>query len=151
MHALDIYKWLGVSGNRFRKRFQGDETLYNHAKDFWNNLDSDGLIIIGIFLAIGIFWAIYYYTNYNNRPGRRYRPKKWFLWLAITAGASFVLSFLFMLIFNTPSRQLHGSVSLELKIAFGNALYAAIVYFITSVLWCNCWQTNAYRMFKFKK
>lgn len=149
MHAINLYKPLGVSGNRFKKTFQDNEVLYEHAKNFWNNIDSNGLIIIIIFLVIGALGAIYYYKWYNNKPGRRYLPKKWFIWLGITAVTSFVVSLIILLFIARP--RLEGSFTLELKIAFGNALYAAIVYLITSVLLCNCWQTNAYRMFKFKK
>lgn len=149
MHALDIYKWLGVSGNKFKKQFQDNEALYKHAKEFWSNLDSNSIIIIGIFVVIGILLAIYYYRTYNNQPGRHYRPKKWLLWLGITAALSLIFSLIILPIIASP--KLPGSFPIELKIAFGNALYAVFVYFVVSVVWCNCFPTNAYRMFKFKK
>ena len=44
--------------------------------------------------------------------------------------------------------SLNGAVLLELKIAIGNALYASLLYFVTSFVWCNWFPTNAYRWFK---
>ena len=44
---------------------------------------------------------------------------------------------------------LKGAAMLELKIAFGNAIYASIIYLLTSVAWCNWFPTNAYRLLKF--
>lgn len=149
MHAIDIYKWMGVSGNRFKRQFQDEEVLYKQAKSFWNTLDSNAMLIIGIFLVVGIGLAIYYYTAYNNKPHRHYHPKHWFIWLIITSVLSLIVT-LVMLLLMAPAR-LHGAFFLELKISFANFFYAAIIYFAMSVVWCNFLPTNAYRIFKIKK
>lgn len=149
MHAIDIYKWIGVSGNGFKKQFHGNDALYKQAKIFWSTLDSNAMVIIVIFLILGILLASYYYTTYNNMPHRHYHPKQWLGWLLITSVLSLMVSFVVLLIM-APAR-LHGAMFLEIKISFANAIYAAIIYFVMSFVWCNWLPTNAYRMFKIKK
>lgn len=149
MHAIDIYKWIGVSGNRFKRQFQDQEDLYRQAKSFWNTIDSNAMIIIGIFLILGILFAYLYYSPYNNKPHRHYHPKHWFWGLICTSVSSLLVSLAILLIM-APAR-LHGAFLLELKISFANLFYSAIIYFAMSIVWCNCLPTNAYRMFKIKK
>ncbi len=147
MKAIEIYGWIAGSMSDFTKPFQENEALFNQAKAFWRHLDSTMIIVFGIFVGLGIGLAIYYYTKYNNVPGRHYKPKHWFIFLVITIIATFALTWAFEYIAVKP--VLNGAAILEMKIALGNAIYATVVYFITSVVWCNALPTNAYRIFKF--
>ena len=65
----------------------------------------------------------------------------------ITFVTSFATTLVFEYIVATP--KLDGAFMLEVKIALGNAIYATLVYFITSFVWCNWLPTNAYRLLKF--
>ena len=79
-------------------------------------------------------------------PGRHYLPKHWLMFLL----ATFLVSLLFTLgceyIVTEP--KLQGSFGLELRIAIGNAIYASLLYFVASFVWCNWLKTNAFRIFK---
>lgn len=147
MKNLDLYKWIAGSANDFTKRFSYNDDLYYIARGFWSHLESNGLLIIAIFVVIGLLFAYCYYGPYNNIPGRHYKPKYWLIFILITFVASFTLTLVFEYI--TAAPKLDGALMLEIKIALGNAIYAPLVYFITSIVWCNWLPTNAYRLFKF--
>ena len=146
MKAIEFYGWIAGSMSDFTKPFQENEALFNQAKAFWRHLDSPMIMVVVIFVVLGIALAAYYYKPYNDVPGRHYKPKHWFMFLGITFIATFVLTFVVEYIAVKP--VLSGAAILEMKIALGNAIYAAGVYFITSVVWCNALPTNAYRLFK---
>ena len=133
--------------NDFSKPFSENKALYNQVKGFWNKLENFSLIIVLIFLILGIAWAAYYYTSYNNSPGRHYTPKHWILLLLATVVVTFFVTLGFEYLAVEP--KINGAFLLEVKIAIANALYAALAYLITSIIWCNTLPTNAYRMFKF--
>lgn len=130
----------------FTKPFQENEALFNQAKAFWRHLDSYMMIVIAVFIVFGIALAAAYYKPYNDKPGRHYRPVSWSIFLALTFVSTFVVTLVFECIVVKP--VLDGATILEIKIAFGNAIYASVLYFITSVVWCNALPTNAYRIFK---
>ena len=146
MKLLKLYSWICGTMNDFTKPFADNKALYSQARAFWNKLDNISLVFVLICVVLGIAIAYFYYTQYNNKPGRHYTPKHWLIWLAVTAVATFLLTLGFECLAVAP--KITGSFVLELKIAFGNAIYASIVYFLTSVVWCNCFPTNAYRLFK---
>jgi hypothetical protein len=147
MKNLDFYKWIAGSANDFTKRFSENEVLYNRARGFWHQLEGDGLIIIALFVVLGILFAWCYYGPYNEKPGRHFKPKNWLVFMLITFVASFVATLVFEYIVAAP--KLDGALMLEVKIALGNAVYATLVYLLTSVVWCNWLPTNAYRLLKF--
>lgn len=131
----------------FAKPFSENRALYDQAKGFWNKLENSSLIIVLIFLVLGIAWAAYYYTSYNNNPGRHYTPKHWILMLLVTVVVTFLVTLGFEYFAVEP--KINGAFLLEVKIAIGNAFYATLAYLLTSIVWCNTLPTNAYRMFKF--
>lgn len=147
MKILSFYKWIAGSETDFTNQFKNDETLYNQARAYWSKLESSSIIILLIFIVLGIAMAIYYYQPYNNRPGRHYTPKHWLFFLAGTFILSFLATWGFEY-FAVPSR-LTDTTSLQMKIALGNAIYASLLYFFVSVIWCFALPTNAYRLFKF--
>ena len=147
MKLLKLYKWIAGGMTDFTKSFQENEQLYKQAQTFWSKLENTSMLIVLIFLVLGIFLAAWYYQPYNNKPGRHYSPKYWALFLIVT----FVVTFLVTLGFEyfAVSPKLQGALLLESKIALGNAIYASVLYLITSIVWCNWFPTNAYRIFKF--
>lgn len=147
MKLLKLYSWITGTMADFAKPFSENKALYNQAKGFWNKLENFSLIIVLIFLILGIAWAAYYYTSYNNSPGRHYTPKHWILLLLATVVVTFFVTLGFEYLAVEP--KINGAFLLEVKIAIANALYAALAYLITSIIWCNTLPTNAYRMFKF--
>ena len=147
MKLLSFYKWIAGSMADFINQFRNNEVLYNQARAYWNKLESSSSIILLIFIVLGIIMAICYYQPYNNRPGRHYKPKHWLLFLAITFVLVFLVTWGFELV--ALKSTLNGVMSLQLRIALGNAIYASILFFIMSLVWCNALPTNAYRLFKF--
>ena len=147
MKLLKLYSWIAGSLADFTKPFKENEALYKQAKAFWDKLENSSLVIVLIFLVLGIAWAAYYYTSYNNNPGRHYTPKHWILILLVTAVVTFLVTLGFEYLAVEP--KINGAFLLEVKIAIGNALYAAFAYLLTSIVWCNTLPTNAYKMFKF--
>lgn len=149
MKLLKLYGWITGSMADFTKPFSENKALYNQARAFWNKLDNVSAFIVIIFIVLGFSLAAYYYTQYNNRPGRRYTPKHWALMLLVTVIVTFFVTLGFEYWAVEP--KLNGAFLLELKIAVANALYAAGVFFVTSFVWCNWFPTNAYRFLKLKK
>lgn len=146
MKLLPIYKLFAGGLPEFTRPFQDNEALFKQAQAFWNKLESVSPFILLIFVVMGIGLAIYYYQPYNNKPGRRYHPRHWLYFLLYTFFLTLIITLSFEYIAVAP--KINGSFILELKIALGNAVYATLLYFITSVVWCNTAPTNAYRIFK---
>ena len=149
MKIQTLYKWIADSKSDFTNHFKNNDTLFKQAEDYWEKLDGLSNIILIIMIVLGIVMAYSYYKPYNNKPGRHYHPKHWVYFLMGT----FILSLLFTFVFEYISAppKLDGTKFLLLKIALGNAIYASGLYVFVSVLWCNCFPTNAYRLFKFIK
>lgn len=147
MKAIDIYEWSAGDKADFIKAFQDNEAMFKRAQEFWTSLESEAIILTGIFILCGVFVAWCYYKPYNEIPGRHYKLKYWFIFLLIALALSLVLTLLFEFI--TLNTGIGDSSILLVKIALTNALYAAGVYFLTSLIWCNFLPTNACRIFKF--
>lgn len=147
MDLLGFYKWIAGSMSEFTKPFKDNEPMYKQAKIFWKHLDNSMFIPVIMFILLGIGFAYYYYKPFNNMPGRHYTPKYWGLFAIVTFFVVGLLTFLFE--YFVVGHNIQGSVVLEFKVALGNSLYGALVYLLTSVLWCNVLSTNAYRFFKF--
>lgn len=147
MKLLKLYSWISGSMTDFTKPFKENEALYKQARAFWGQLENNSMVVFLICIVLGIALAIYYYKPYNDSPGRHYTLKHWLIFLFITFVLTFVVTFGFEYLAVTP--KLSGAMGLEAKIALGNAIYASILYFITSVVWCNVGSTNACRIFKF--
>lgn len=146
MRPIVLYEWIAGSQHDFTRQFQDNEQLFNQAQRFWNHLNGISWFLIIAMLVIGFATAAYYYTAYNNRAGRHYTLPKWSMFMIITFILTFIASAGILSIFATP--KLRGAWETELLMSLGNSLYAVVVYFITSVAWCNLGPTNAYRFFK---
>ncbi len=145
MKLLELYKWLIGTVSDFSKPFRENEELLNEARKFWNNLEANSLFFVFIFIGLGILMAVFYYTYWNNKPGRHYKPKDWIIYLVATFIICFLLTLGIEYLLCPP--KLNGFL-IELKLALGNALYSVGVYFVVSFIWCNWLPTNAYRIFK---
>jgi membrane-associated HD superfamily phosphohydrolase len=143
MKLLELYRPFAGTKTEFIKAFRDNDTLYNQAINFWNSLESVAGIILLIGLIIGIALTVYYYTTYNNHPGRHYKPRHWFLWMGISLLSVFLLTWGFEILAVKP--KLDGASVLEAKIALGNAVYAVLYYLLVSWVWCMALPTNAYR------
>lgn len=146
MKNLELYEWIAGTMSDFTKPFQENEALYNQAKGFWSYLDGLTAITIAIFIVLGVVGAVCYYGPFNQMPGRHYKPRYWLVFLVGVFVLTLALTWGFECIAAKPT--LKGSGMLECRIALGNAIYASLLYFITSVVWCNILPTNAYRIFK---
>lgn len=135
------------SKGKFLQNFVYNEQLKAQADLVWRQLDGYSLILLIITAVIGIGSASYYYTGYNELPGRHYKVIHWVLWALI----AFILSFVSTLVieyFFIKTNIRTGLTSLYILCALNNAIYCIVLYLFTSFVWCNCWQTNAYKFLK---
>jgi hypothetical protein len=147
MKLLEVlYGWIIGSKSDFTRPFRESETVLVQANKFWDKLDSLSLFILILFVIIGIMLASNYYGPFNNKPGRHYRPRYWFMFMLATMIMSFVLTIIVECILCPP--RLGGALMLEFKIALGNSIYAIVTYFFTSIIWCKFLPTNACRILK---
>lgn len=147
MKLLKLYSWIAGTLSDFTKPFQENEALYKQARAFWGKLENNSMLIFLICIVLGISFAAYYYRPYNNKPGRHYTLGHWAVFLFVTFLFTFLVTLGAEYLMVEPKIQ--GALTLEAKIALGNAIYASFLYFITSVVWCNAFPTNACRIFKF--
>lgn len=149
MSLLKMYGWVIGSQTSFTEPFKENDTLYDQACAEWMQLDRGAWGFLAIFLAVSLICAVYYYTCYNLRPGRHYRVRHWAVWLV----ASILVGGIATGIYGggMHSWHLNATENLVRRIALANALYAGGVYFLLSLIWCNCLPTYAYRFLKFKK
>ena len=147
MKLLKLYNWFAGSKSDFIESFRENEKLYMQAKNFWDKLDNLSIFIFLIFIVLGISIAAYYYKPYNDKPGRHYTLGHWVFFLFVTLIFVFVVTFGFEYFAVKPT--IKGATWLEAKIAICNGLYAVVIYFFTSLAWCNSnLPTNACRIFK---
>lgn len=147
MGIIKIFFLLPSKG-KFLQSFAHNEHLKAQAEQVWRNLDglSPWLLLLTAVLGIGL--AIYYYTAYNEMSGRHYKIKYWCLWAGIAAILSLIGTVAFEYI-GIKTNIKTGLSSLYWLCAINNALYCAVLYFVTSVVWCNFCRTNAYKFLKF--
>lgn len=134
------------SKGKFLNQFANNDNLKAQADQVWRHLEGLTPILLGVMVLFGIGVAAYYYKPYNELPGRHYRVSHWL----IAGVISFVLTFVATLCFEyfgIKTNLRTGLTSLYWLTALNNAVYCIIVYFITSVVWCNCFPTNAYKLF----
>lgn len=115
----------------------------------WDKLNTISIIVFAAMIFLSFAAAAYYYTIYNDKPGRHYTPYKWgfiyalqlLLILVITIGMVFAMHY--------PG-DYKKVLAYEIQIIILNTIYALVPYFILSLAWCNFgWTTNAYRFLKF--
>jgi len=147
MKALGIYEWIAGSMADFTRQFGDNEVLFAQAKTFWRQLDGATGVSIALFVVIGIALAAWYYKPYNEKPGRHYKPSHWLGFLFIAFVSTLAVVFLYEIC--SVSSSLRGATRVEFMVAVGSGIYACAVFLLTSVVWCNLFPTNAYRLFKF--
>ncbi len=146
--GLDKTFLLLPSKGKFLQNFAPNDQLKAQADLVWRQLDGFSLPLLALTAVLGIGLAIYYYTGYNEMPGRHYKIKHWGLW----AGIAFFLSFISTAVIEYVCIKTNiktGLKSLYWLCALNNALYCLILYFLTSLVWCNFGRTNAYKFLKF--
>ena len=147
MKALDLYF---CSFSDFSKPFRDNEVLYKQARDFWSQLDSVAWGTFGVAMLAGFSFAVYYYTVFNNKTGRHYKPKYWWIFMLLTFLITLLVCLILELIIVSP--RLDGAFYVELKVAAISALYSLVPFIFVSFSWCNfSLPTNAYRYLKISK
>jgi uncharacterized membrane protein YraQ (UPF0718 family) len=133
---------------KFTQQFT-NEQLQAQAAKVWQQLDEWSLVLLVAGILIGVMTAVYYYTTFNNKPGRHYKLIYWLigLFLASLLGLIFTAIFEYFLI---KTNLKSGIYLLYGKCALNNAFYCALSYLVTSIVWCNYLPTNANRLFKIK-
>lgn len=150
MKLLFFYQWLAGKMSDFTRPFQENEALYNQARSFWNKLEGISIILVISFIVLGTAWAAIYYKPFNDKPGRHYKPKWWWIFMLITFVVTLVVTFLVEYFAVSP--KLSGAAMLEFKIALANSIYAVGMYILASLVWCNFGlPTNAYKLLSFKR
>lgn len=136
------------SKGKFISEFNNDQ-LKEQARAVWSHLDNQSLLYFIAAIILGIVSAYCYYKPFNNKPGRHYQMKFWWAFLFITAIVSFLATLgALNLTINTHLKD--NLMSLYGMFSLNNMLYSIVLYFISSVVWCNTNSTNAYPCFKFR-
>ncbi|WP_297675115.1 hypothetical protein [uncultured Bacteroides sp.] len=149
MGIIKIF-FLLMSKGKFLQNFAHNEQLQAQAEQVWRQLDGYSPILLIITAVLGIGLAIFYYDRYNEMPGRHYKISHWGIW----GGIAFFLSLIVTVTIEYVCIKTHiktGLTSLYWLCALNNALYCAILYFLTSLVWCNLFRTNAYKFLKFRR
>ncbi len=149
MKNLFLYKWLVGTQSEFTKPFQDNENLFNQAKAFWHQLEGIAWLELSVGVVIGILGALLYFGPFNDLPGRHYKVRFWVEGMVISAAVSLIVSLTIAYFLAQPN--ISGAFKLESHIAFGNLIYAALSYFIVSLICWNYGSTNAYRLITFRK
>lgn len=142
MKLISFYKFFVGTESKFVDSVNvGSQDL---AENYWSSLNSSCLFFILFLVIMSICLCAYYFTAYNEQPGRHYRRTHWigfyigtvlFIFLG-TVGLGYLLT----------NPTVKGSASLIWDIAVGNAVYSIIIFGVLSVAWWLWFPTNAYRL-----
>lgn len=141
MKLIGVYKlFVGTESKFIDSVNEGSQDL---AESFWASLNSSCLFFVLFLVVISVCLCIYYFTAYNEQPGRHYRRTHWvgfyigtvvFMFLG-TAGLGYILT----------NPTVKGSESLIWDIALGNAVYSIAIFGVLSFIWwLFALPTNAY-------
>lgn len=151
MKITDLYGWGLPNRNAWAESYGN---LRDQADALWNSFDGFAVWFLIIFLALALTFCTIYYWPYNKRPGRHYKIKHWAIWLGLAALSSAALSFVIGALAVSPSMGTSfDRLAFLFKISLMNALYAAGVYFLSSLIVCNVRpiKTNAYKFLQIGK
>lgn len=146
MKLIGLYTWMIGTKAEYLQQFRSTESLYQRANTFWRNVEGSVSLVFIIMLVVGILFASLYYTWWNNKPNRHYTAGAWAWFIVWTCLATFFLSFGIEILEVSPEGEKEWL--LIAKLAGCNTVYSAVIYTLTSVIWCNFLPTNAYRIFK---
>ena len=88
--GLDKIFFLLPSKGKFLQNFAQNEQLKAQADQVWRQLDGFSPILLIVTAVLGIGLAFYYYTVYNEMPGRHYKIKHWCIWGIIAVVLSLI-------------------------------------------------------------
>lgn len=146
--SLIKFFFLLPSKGKFLQGFAHNDELKVQADQVWRQLDGLSLILLIVAVVLGLGLAAFYYTGYNELPGRHYKISHWAIWAGITTVVALIVTAIIEYV-GIQTRITSGLTFLYWLCAINNALYALFMYFITSVVWCNFFRTNAYKFLKF--
>ena len=142
MKLIKTYKFFVGSETKFVDSVpEGSKDI---AENYWASLDNACLFFLIFLAVVSIGVCAWYFTGYNELPGRHYRRSHWighYIGAAIisllgTAALGYILT----------NPTVKGSGWLIWDIAFGNFIYAIIIFGVLSVIWWLFLPTNAYRL-----
>lgn len=142
-----LYGWLVGKKAAFVNSFPQDSPLRQQADAFWRQLDGSTWYFILAFVLVALLCAWIYYKPFNERPGRHFRPRYWVVFWIFTAVLSFIVTLFIAWLMANP-KNISGGWKIEIGISIVNTLYAAFMYVLFSVLFCNIGSTNAYKIFR---
>lgn len=147
MSIIGLYGWILPGKGELLARYRDNDALYNSAVSLWNSVEDSSFVFLIIAVVTGVLFSCLYYYLYNIFPGRKYRLRHWFIWLAMAAAISFALTL--GAGYGLVQSNLQEKSSFLMKISFVNAMYSVIIYFVTSFISCNIpLKTNAFRFLK---
>lgn len=146
--SLIKFFFLLPSKGKFLQGFAHNDELKAQADQVWRQLDGLSPILLIIAVVLGLSFATFYYTVYNELPGRHYKISHWAIWAGITTVVTLIVTAIIEYV-GIRTHITNGLISLYWLCAINNALYGVFIYFVTSVVWCNFLRTNAYKFLKF--
>ena len=148
MDLSTFYGWFGVNSASLIDANKVNN-MGDSAMNAWANLSQWTLLFFAGMVLISFLSAIYYYTEYNNQPKRRYTPKQWLLVGLGTIALIFVFTFICAFCLEKTD-AINGLIALELKLSLCNILYSLLIYLLFSFILFNVPElpTNAYRILK---
>lgn len=142
MKLLDLYKPFVESESKFLDQYP--QETQDIAQNFWNSLNSNCIFFVAFLLGTSILLCAFYFTVWNELPGRHYRRSHWICSYIITVLISFFGTVaLGYLLCNT---SLNGTAALIWDIALANLVYSFFIFGFLSVVWWLWLPTNAYRL-----
>lgn len=142
MKLISIYRFFVGKETQFLDGYPKE--TQDIAQTFWNELNSACMFFLIYLFGVSILFCAFYFTAWNEMPGRHYRPSHWICAYAIT---------LLVVFFGTAAlgymrtnTSLNGSASLIWDIALGNVVYSFFIFGLLSIVWFLWLPTNAYRL-----
>lgn len=142
MKLIGLYKLFVGTESEFLDKYPIE--TQDIAQRFWNSLNSSCLFFVMFLLAVSTLLCAFYFTAYNEMPGRHYKRNHWIGFYIGTLLVSFFGTAVLGYLLNNTS--LNGSSSLIWDIAFGNLVFSILIYGVLSCIWFMFLPTNAYRL-----
>ena len=118
-----------------------DESAKKAATKLWNAI-AGGEIALVVLMAIltGIIcW--YYFFPFNEKPGRHYHPKWWWVFGGISLVVTFLASLLACYVI---AKNPNFNMGFLLRVSIINTFYAVILFVVMSYVFIKTGKSNAY-------
>ena len=142
---IGLLTWF-TSKKDYLTPYTEDEAAKKAATKLWNTIDSMDIILFIVMFMLTILIALWYYFPYNQRPGKHYHPKYW--WIFGVGAVSFVFASTFGICYFI-AKNASFDYTFLIKVSAVNALYAILVYFILSLFINKSGKSNAYPYIRF--